>query len=114
MTSTDLRRLTSERPSTTTRVARVVAVLLAQAAGLYLACWAAFFAVVLVTGCFLSCTPPSPGEVLGGLALGATAAGLAAAGPLTAALLYRSRTWLHVAGGVACLAVLATVVVASW
>jgi hypothetical protein len=111
--SSDLRRLSSERPSPGARAAGVLLVLLVQAAGLYLAFWAAFFSLALVTGCFISCSPATPTEVAGGLALGAAAAVLAAAGPLTAALLSRSRTWLHVAAGVAALAVLAMGVVDS-
>ena len=111
MTSTALRQLSTERPSTAVAVAKAVAVVLVGAAGLFAAFWAGFVALVLVTGCFLECSPPPPSEVVGGLALAGLAVGLAASGPLLAAALYRSRAWLLAAGAVAGPAVVALLVV---
>jgi len=117
MTSSDLQlsRLSTERPSPVARAGRVLLVLAATGCGLYAAFWTAFVAMVLVTGCFLSCSTPTPTETLGGLALAGLAAGLAAAGPMTAALLHRRRGWWTAAGAVAALALVAqAVVVTGW
>jgi hypothetical protein len=113
MTSTDLRPAPSPALSPGQHAVRLTVVAVTGAAGLFAAFWSAFFAVVLVSGCFLSCSEPPPEEVVGGLALGALACGLAAAGPLVGAALYRSRSWLTASWVVAGLAGVAQLVVLS-
>jgi hypothetical protein len=55
---------------------------------------AGFIAIIVWTGCFLSCTGE---DHVGGAALGLLAVASLAAGPGLVALMYRSRAWLYVA-----------------
>jgi hypothetical protein len=68
-----------------------VLVVLAGIAGFVIA---GFIAVIVWTGCFLSCTGENHP---GGAALGLLAVVFLAAGPGLVALMYRSRAWLNVA-----------------
>jgi hypothetical protein len=55
---------------------------------------AGFIAIIVWSGCFLSCTGENHP---GGAALGLLAVAFLAAGPGLVALMYRSRVWLYVA-----------------
>jgi hypothetical protein len=55
---------------------------------------AGFIAIIVWTGCFLSCTGE---DHAGGAALGLLAVASLGAGPGLVALMYRSRAWLYAA-----------------